>query len=89
MGMWSGGSAGGWSSNIGGGGHGPRAGHWGSSWGRSDGWEEEYGKLYNPHLIRRISRYLIPHKRWSLVGLVAMIVFAAASFSQPYIIFLA
>ena len=89
MGMWSGGSAGGWSSNIGGGGHGPRAGHWGSSWGRSDGWEEEYGKLYNPHLIRRISRYLIPHKRWALVGLVAMIVFAAASFSQPYIIFLA
>ena len=89
MGMWSGGSVGGWSSNIGGGGHGPRAGHWGSSWGRSDGWEEEYGKLYNPHLIRRISRYLIPHKRWALVGLVAMIVFAAASFSQPFIIFLA
>jgi len=87
MGNWGGGGmAGGWSSNLAGQGHGPRSGHWGSSWGRTDGWEEEYGALYNPHLIRRIVKYLGPHKRWALVGLVAMIVFAATSFSQPFII---
>lgn len=89
MGMWSGGSAGGWSSNIGGGGHGPRSGHWGSAWGRGDGWEDEYGALYNPQLARRMVHYLKPHKPWASVGLIAMIIFAAASFSQPFIITIA
>ena len=89
MGMWSGGSAGGWSSNIGGGGHGPRGGHWGSAWGRGDGWEDEYGALYNPQLAKRMVHYLKPHKAWSAVGLIGMIIFAAASFSQPFLILLA
>jgi ATP-binding cassette subfamily B protein len=86
--MWGGGQAGGWSSNIGGTGHGPRS-NWGSSFSRSDGWDEEYGKLYNPQLVRRIVPYLGPHKRWGSVGLLAMVVFAAASFSQPFIITIA
>ncbi len=88
MGMWGGGQAGGWSSNIGGSGHGPR-GNWGSSFSRTDGWEEEYGRLYNPQLVRRMTPYLGPHKGWASIGLIAMIVFAAASFSQPFIIGLA
>ncbi len=33
--------------------------------------------------------YLRPHKLWATVGLIAMIIFAAASFSQPFIIVIA
>lgn len=33
--------------------------------------------------------YLRPHKPWATVGLIAMIIFAAASFSQPFIIVIA
>ena len=58
MGMWGGGQAGGWSSNIGGSGQGPRS-NWGSSFSRTDGWEEEYGSLYNPQLVRQH-----PVKEW-------------------------
>ncbi len=86
MGMFGGGAnAGGWSSNIAGMGHGPRN-HWGSSFNRTDGWEQEYGSLYNPAIIRRMAHYLRPHKRGSIIALVAMIVFAFASYIQPLLI---
>lgn len=88
MGMWGGSMAGGWSSNLGGQNHGPRN-TWASSWNRTDGWEDEYGALYNPALIRRLLRYLRPHKRQGLVALAAMIVFAGFSYIQPFLITLA
>ena len=80
--------AGGWSSNIGGQGHGPR-GAWGSSSSGSDGWEQEYGSLYNPALIRRMVWYLRPHRRMAGVAFVSMIAFAAFSYIQPFLITLA
>ena len=89
MGMFGGGAnAGGWSSGIGGQGHGPRGGNWGSAWHKDD-WDEEYGSLYNPKLIRRMGPFMAPHKRWGAVALVAMIVFAVTSYIQPFLITLA
>ena len=77
MGMMGGGMAGGWSSNLGGGGHGPRS-SWASSAGKMDGWENEYGSLYNPQLIRRFGAYIAPFKGRLLVAIIANILFAAA-----------
>lgn len=85
MGMFGGSMAGGWSSNLGGQQHGPRN-TWGSSSGGADGWDEEYGALYNPALARRMAAYLRPHKRLAFAALIAMIVFAASSFIQPLLI---
>ena len=82
--MWGTGTAGGWSTNIGGQGFGHR-GHWGSPVARGDGWEE-YGSLYNPAIIRRLATYLRPHKGYAAIALIAMVVFAAASYSQPLLI---
>ena len=84
MGMWGTGTAGGWSTNIGGQGFGHR-GHWASPVARGDGWEE-YGSLYNPAIIRRLATYLGPHKGYASIALIAMVVFAAASYSQPLLI---
>ena len=93
MGMWGGGQAGGWSSGIGGDMHAARTqrtqGHWGSSFGRNTGGEEEYGALYNPALFRRLAAYLRPHKGHTLIALAAMILFAFASYLQPLLITLA
>ena len=78
--------AGGWSSNLGGQGHGPR-GNWGSS---SQGdWEDEYGSLYNPALVKRMVRYLGPHKRQGGLAFVAMVAFACFSYVQPFLITIA
>ena len=78
--------AGGWTSNLGGQGHGPR-GSWGTS---SNGdWEQEYGSLYNPKLVRRMVRYLGPHKKHASIAFVAMATFAGFSYIQPFLIALA
>lgn len=86
MGMMGGGMAGGWSSNLGGGGHGPRSG-WASSASMADGWDKEYGSLYNPRLVRRFGRYIGPHKKFLLAAIVANVVFALALNVQVYVVY--
>ena len=86
MGMMGGGMAGGWSSNLGGGGHGPRS-SWASSAGGADGWDKEYGSLYNPQLIRRFRQYISPFKGRLLIAVIANIIFAAALNVQVYVVF--
>ena len=88
MGLFGGSFAGGWSTNLGGQGHGPRS-HWGSAAARGDGWGEEYGAVYNPAAVRRLARYLRPHKRLTGLALVAMILFAVATYIQPLLIAIA
>ena len=86
MGMMGGGMAGGWSSNLGGGGSGPRS-SWASSAGGADGWDKEYGSLYNPHLIRRFREYIAPFKRPLILAIIANILFAAALNVQVFVVF--
>ena len=88
MGLFGGSFAGGWSTNLGGQGHGPRS-HWGSAAARGDGWGEEYGAVYNPAAVRRLARYLRPHKGLTGLALVAMIIFAVATYIQPLLIAIA
>ena len=78
--------ASGWSSNLGGQGHGPR-GSWGTS--AHGDWEQEYGALYNPALVRRMARYLGPHRKHAGIAFTSMITFAAFSYIQPFLITLA
>ena len=86
MGMMGGGMAGGWSSNLGGGGSGPRS-SWASSAGGADGWDKEYGSLYNPQLIRRFRGYIAPFKGKLIVAIIANILFAAALQLQVFVVF--
>jgi ATP-binding cassette subfamily B protein len=82
MGLWGGHGAGGWSSG----------GHPGmqrpSGLKRSvDGWDdEELGKLYDHSVMRRLFPYLRPYKRQASFAVLGMLVFAAASSAQPYLI---
>jgi ATP-binding cassette subfamily B protein len=85
MGLWAGHGAGGWSS----GGH---PGHQRpSGLKRSvDGWDDdELGKLYDHSVMRRLFPYLRPYKRQAGFALISMLVFAAASNAQPFLIGLA
>ncbi len=77
----------GWSTNIGGQGHGSRGGNWGSA--AQGDWADEYGSLYNPALARRIVRYLGPHKKQGSLAFLSMVVFACFSYIQPFLITLA
>ena len=86
MGMMGGGMAGGWSSNLGGGGHGPRS-SWASSASMADGWDKEYGALYNPRLVRRFGRYIRPHRRQLLAAIVANALFAVAFNVQVLVVY--
>ena len=86
MGMMGGGSAGGWSSNLGGGGYGPRSG-WASSRVSTDGWEKEYGALYNPQLVRRFGRYIAPHKKRLFAAIAANALFAVAFNIQVLVVY--
>ena len=86
MGMMGGGMAGGWSSNLGGGGHGPRSG-WASSASMADGWDKEYGALYNPQLVRRFGRYIGPHKKPLAAAIIANAIFAVAQSVQVLIVY--
>ena len=86
MGMMGGGMAGGWSSNLGGGGHGPRS-SWASSASMADGWDKEYGSLYNPDLIRRFGAYIRPHRRALLAAIVANAIFAVAFNVQVLVVY--
>ncbi len=86
MGMMGGGMAGGWSSNLGGGGHGPRS-SWASSESMADGWDKEYGTLYNPQLVRRFGQYIRPHRRALLAAIVANAIFAVAFNVQVLVVY--
>ena len=77
----------GWTTNIGGQGHGSRAANWGSS--LQGDWQDEYGSLYNPALVRRMVRYLAPHKRQAGVAFLSMVAFACFSYIQPFLITIA
>ena len=86
MGMMGGGMAGGWSSNLGGGGHGPRS-SWASSESMADGWDKEYGTLYNPQLVRRFGRYIRPHRRALIAAIIANAIFAVAFNIQVLVVY--
>lgn len=86
MGMMGGGMAGGWSSNLGGGGQGPRS-SWASSASMADGWDKEYGALYNPQLVRRFGRYIYPHRRRLLAAIIANALFAVAFNVQVLVVY--
>ncbi len=85
MGLWGGHGAGGWSSG----------GHPGmqrpSGLRRSvDGWDdEELGRVYDRSVMRRLFPYLRPYKRQATLAIAGMLVFAAASSTQPFLIGLA
>ncbi|MYA19337.1 MAG: ABC transporter ATP-binding protein [Chloroflexi bacterium] len=76
MAYWGGGQAGGWSGDM----RGIRQGR------PVDGWDyEELGRVYDPILVRRIVPMLGPYKLQALIAVIAMAVFAIASYAQPYV----
>src|SRR6266571_7005679 len=91
MGMWGGpgggggGMAGGWSreTSVFSGGAGR-----GSSYGRGlDGWnDEELGQVIDPKVVRRLFPYLLQHGRLALLAFVAVVLWAALYYTEPYLI---
>jgi ATP-binding cassette subfamily B protein len=85
MGLWGGHGAGGWSSG----------GHPGmqrpSGLRRSvDGWDdEELGRVFDHSVMRRLFPYLRPYKRQATLAIAGMLLFAATSSTQPFLIGLA
>ena len=76
MAYWGGGQAGGWSGDM----RGIRQGR------AVDGWDyEELGRVYDPILVRRIVPMLGPYKLQAIIAVIAMAVFAIASYAQPYV----
>ena len=76
MAYWGGGQAGGWSGDM----RGIRQGR------AVDGWDyEELGRVYDPILVRRIVPMLGPYKVQAIIAVIAMAVFAIASYAQPYV----
>jgi ABC-type multidrug transport system fused ATPase/permease subunit len=56
----------------------------------SDGWEdEELGKVYDHRVMARFLPYLKPYRKKVALALGGMLLFAGASYSQPYLIGLA
>ncbi len=76
MAYWGGGQAGGWSGD-----------QRGVQRGRPvDGWDyAELGRVYEPDLVRRLFPFLGPYKWQAVVATIAMLVFAVASYAQPYV----
>ena len=86
MGMWGGAGAGGWSNQ---GAH-VRPGQYQRRGGGADGWDDdELGKVYDHGVVRRLLPYLRPYKGRAFAAIFAMIVFAAVSRTQPFLIGLA
>ena len=86
MGMWGGAGAGGWSNQ---GAH-VRPGQYQRRGGGADGWDdEELGKVYDHGVVRRLLPYLRPYRGRAFTAIFAMIVFAAVSRTQPFLIGLA
>ena len=76
MAYWGGGNAGGWSGDA-----------RGVQRGRAvDGWDyAELGRVYEPDLVKRLFPFLRPYKVQAIVATIAMLVFAIASYAQPYV----
>ena len=84
MGMWGGAGAGGWSNQ---GAH-VRPGQY--QRGGGDGWDDEQlGKVYDHSVVLRLLPYLRPYRGRAFTAIFAMIVFAAVSRTQPFLIGLA
>ena len=84
MGFWGGAQAGGWSS------HGPVGQGRRRLRRASEGWEdEELGKVYDHQVMARFLPYLRPYRRRVALALSGMLLFAVASYTQPYLIGLA
>jgi ABC-type multidrug transport system fused ATPase/permease subunit len=80
MGFWGGAQAGGWS-------HIPMGQARQGLRRASDGWEdEELGKVYDHQVMARFLPYLKPYRRQAALALGGMLLFAAASYTQPYLI---
>src|SRR5690606_21316022 len=81
MGFWGGGAgAGGWSSGLGGQGHGPVRVR------NADGWDdEELGKVYDAEVVRRLIPYLAEYKWRALLAFACMVTFATTSFLLPVV----
>ena len=76
MAYWGGGQAGGWSGDQ----RGVRGGR------AVDGWDyAELGRVYEPDLVKRLFPFLKPYKVQAIVATIAMLVFAVASYAQPYV----
>jgi len=58
--------------------------------GRHDGWDyQDIGRVYDPHLMRRLLPFMQPYRGRVAIAFVAMIVFSVASYAQPWLIGLA
>jgi ABC-type multidrug transport system fused ATPase/permease subunit len=76
MAYWGGSGAEGWSGNL----SGVRRGR------AYDGWDyDELGHVYDPALVRRMFPFLRPYKWRAMLALLAMLVFAIASYAQPFV----
>src|SRR3990172_9870834 len=83
MAYWGGAAAGGWSHS-----HYPSGSKPGAGLKRSaDGWDdEELGRAYDHSVIRRLLPYLKPYRREVVLALLGMLIFSAASATQPFLI---
>jgi len=53
----------------------------------TDGWDDEYlGKAYDAQVVRRLLPYLKPYKKQAALALACMIISAATSYMQPFLI---
>ena len=80
MAYWDGGQAGGWSGD----GSGVRRGR------AVDGWDySDLGRVYDAGLVKRLFPFLSPYKLQTALATIAMLVFAIASYSQPFVMAIA
>ncbi len=80
MAYWGGGQAGGWSGDT----STVRRGR------TVDGWDyDELGRVYDAALVKRLFPFLRPYKLQATIAMIAMIVFAIASYSQPFVMAIA
>lgn len=80
MGLW-GGHVGGWSASAR-----LRSTEGGRLRGAADGYEEEFGKVYDHSVVRRLLPYLAPYRGRVFVALAATLAYAASSYAQPFFI---
>ena len=80
MAFWGGAHAGGWS-------HGPLSQARQGLRRSTDGWDdEELGKVYDHQVMARFLPYLRPYRKRVALALGGILLFAAASYTQPYLI---
>lgn len=50
------------------------------------GEERELGKVYDARLLRRLARFVVPHRRWVALSVLTLFAVSAAQLVQPYLI---